>query len=60
MLTAKRIGSGNWRYLVPIGFIGAYTTFSTFEYETLRTVSGIAKLLVAFLNVSLSCDFGIH
>jgi fluoride exporter len=22
-----------WRYLVPIGFIGAYSTFSTFEWE---------------------------
>ncbi len=24
-----------WRFLVPIGFIGAYSTFSTYEWETL-------------------------
>lgn len=27
-----------WRYLFPIGFVGAYTTFSTYEYDTFRLV----------------------
>ena len=27
-----------WRFLVPIGFIGAYSTFSTYEWETLATM----------------------
>jgi CrcB protein len=32
----KRAGfSASWRYLVPIGFVGAYSTFSTYEWETM-------------------------
>jgi len=32
----KRAGLGaGWRYLVPVGFVGAYSTFSTYEWETL-------------------------
>jgi CrcB protein len=29
-----------WRYLVPIGFVGAYSTFSTYEWETLSLIRG--------------------
>ena len=27
-----------WRYLLAVGFIGAYSTFSTYEWETLSTL----------------------
>ena len=27
-----------WRFLVPIGFVGAYSTFSSYEWETISTL----------------------
>ena len=52
-----------WRLLVATGFVGAYTTFSTFEYETHRlvevgasawaAVNVVASVVVGFLAVRL-------
>ena len=36
-----------WRFLIPIGFIGAYSTFSTYEWETLSTLRSGAFFLAA-------------
>jgi CrcB protein len=41
-----------WRFLVPVGFIGAYSTFSTYEWETLSTIRTGAFLLAAVYAVS--------
>ena len=56
-LLARTTDSAYWRYLLPIGFIGAYTTFSTFEYETLRAIQD-GQLLTGLLNIGLSVIVG--
>ena len=40
-----------WRFLVPIGFVGAYSTFSTYEWETLATLQSGAFALAALYVV---------
>lgn len=45
------------RLMVAVGFVGAYTTFSTFEYETARLFER-KDYLYAFLNVVLSFVIG--
>jgi len=43
-----------WRFFVPIGFIGAYSTFSTYEWETLSTLrSGAFALAAIYAGGSL-------
>lgn len=40
-----------WRFLFPIGFIGAYSTFSTYEWETLSMLRSGAFFLAALYAV---------
>jgi CrcB protein len=47
-----------WRFLVPIGFVGAYSTFSTYEWETLSTIrSGAFALAALYAFGSLVVGF---
>ena len=46
-----------WRLFVGTGFVGAYTTFSTFEYETQRLTEAGAAVWAA-LNVVCSVVAG--
>jgi fluoride exporter len=56
-LFARTTAGIYWRYLVPIGFIGAYTTFSTFEFETLRAIQD-GQLATGLMNVAMSVVTG--
>lgn len=57
ILTQKAHWSPNWRYLILIGFIGGYSTFSTFEFETFRIFQE-GEFVMAGLNVILSVVVG--
>jgi CrcB protein len=40
-----------WRYFIPLGFIGAYSTFSTYEWETLSTMRSGAFMLAGLYAI---------
>jgi len=57
ILTERTHLSPTYRYLIPIGFIGGYTTFSAFEYETLRALQD-GQFTIGLLNIVLSVLVG--
>jgi CrcB protein len=57
LLTDRFLANPQWRLFLAVGFLGAYTTFSTFEYETGALLKD-GEWLIAALNISLSVFVG--
>lgn len=57
LLTERLQPHPNWRLLLVVGFLGGYTTFSSFEWETFSVVRDGSRWL-GMLNVAGSVVLG--
>ncbi|MEJ5315143.1 fluoride efflux transporter CrcB [Anaerolinea sp.] len=58
LVTGRYSVDPNWRLLVTVGFLGAYTTFSTFTYESINLFLK-GQWLAGLLNVLGSAALGL-
>ena len=57
LFTERFMVNPQWRLMLVVGFLGAYTTFSTFEYATGALLTD-SEWLLAMVNVVLSVIVG--
>lgn len=53
LLINKFAVSAEWRAFLIVGFLGSFTTFSTFSFETMQYIQ-IGELNKAMLNIAVS------
>ncbi len=53
LLVDKFDVSGEWRAFIMVGFLGAFTTFSTFSYETMEYIQ-VGEMSKALMNIAVS------
>jgi CrcB protein len=58
MLLDKWAVSAEWKAFLIVGFLGSFTTFATFSYETLQFIQ-LGDWLKAMLNIAASVLFSI-
>lgn len=66
LATQRLLIDPRWRLLFAVGFLGAYTTFSTYTYESLDLIlqgqwaAGLANLLGSTLAGILAAAAGVY
>lgn len=65
LITEKSALHADWRYVLIVGFLGAFTTFSTFSLETValveagRAVAAASYIAATVASCVLGCWLGI-
>ena len=58
LITERFVVHPNWRLFFAVGFLGAYTTFSTFSFESITLIQG-GSWLLGLANIVGSVVLGL-